>query len=68
MGAYGGGVSRNAAFELGVLYSIGTDGQYWSSTPSPVWPTYAYFMIFNTGGVWLNNTPRTNGFTLFNVN
>ena len=65
LGACGGGVSSGAAFNLGVFYAIGVSGHYWSSTPSQFRPTYSYFMMFTNAGIWVDNTPRSNGFTLW---
>ena len=50
---------RNSS--IGALYSVGSDGYYWSSTVSG---TYASNRYFYSGGTLADNNDRANGFTV----
>ena len=46
----------------GQLYHVGSDGGYWSSSANPWDSDGAYNLGFNSGGVYVGNVSRSNGF------
>ncbi len=49
-------------YDSGQLYNVGNDGNYWSSSAYPWHSSYAYGLNFYSGGVFVGNDYRGNGF------
>ena len=49
-------------YNSGKLYRLGSYGGYWSSSAYPSTSSTAYYLLFNSGGVYLYNGYRGNGF------
>lgn len=45
----------------GAMYTVGTDGHYWSRTPAS---SYAYSLYFFSSGVTINTNARNNGYSV----
>ena len=46
----------------GLLDNVGYLGCYWSSSARPSYSGYAYILRFYSGGVYVEESPRDNGF------
>ena len=49
-------------YDKGRLLNVGSAGYHWSSSSAPWYSNLAYFLLFNSGGVYVDHTARFGGF------